>query len=83
MEPELMCSGKCYVNDWIKAQTRPGEAPIPAISTEDLRPVFQLIPEHPGLALGLMKTVKKKSLPVFQDAYRFLYVPSNFKPPQV
>lgn len=82
-EPALMCSGKCYVNNWIESQTTPTEAPIPAISTEDLRPVFQLIPEHPGLALGVVKEDQKKNILVFQDAYRFLYVPSSFKPPRV
>lgn len=82
-EPALMCSGKCYVNEWIEAQTTSTETPIPAISTEDLRPVFQLIPERPSLVLGAMWAVQPKSPPAYQEAYRFLYVPSNFKPPQV
>lgn len=82
-EPALMCSGKCYVNEWIESQSTPDETPIPAISTEDLRPVFQLLPESfsPATAAGLGK--QPKNLPAYQEAKGALYIPSNFKPPQV
>lgn len=82
-EPALMCSGKCYISEWVEAQSTSDEAPIPAISLEDLRPTFQLMPDQPSLAVGMISSIWQRNLPLYQDAYRFLYASSNFKPPRV
>ncbi|MBV6654156.1 MAG: hypothetical protein KI786_10395 [Mameliella sp.] len=82
-KPELMCSGKCYINDIIaEASAHDGtQAPLPAV--EDLQPITSFFHKSLGFAIPDAR-LTRQFMPIgFLGAIlQRLYATSVFKPPR-
>ena len=81
-EPELMCSGQCYIDDLTIEAAEADPEELPGVQSEQRIPISLISPTSYDLALFTPEQMLVPD-PLYLHSYSFQYVEGVFRPPSV